>query len=262
MSVLRFDRAILGRTGLEVGRLGISASYGMPASAVERAIEYGLNYVYWGSFRKSSFAEGLRAVKRDRYLLVLQSYSRIAALVPWSIERALKRLGSDYADVLLLGMWNQPVWGGVREAALKLKERGLIRHLALSTHKRPRVPLIAADGAFDIVHLRYNAVHTGAERDVFPVLPADRRPGIVSFTATSWKQLLGHRRIPKDERVPTATDCYRFVLSNSNVDVCLTGLGSEEHLSQALAAFDKGPMSEKELEWMRRVGKAIYGSKK
>jgi hypothetical protein len=42
---LSFERATLGRTGLEVGRLGISASYGVPTAAVERAFEQGVNYL-------------------------------------------------------------------------------------------------------------------------------------------------------------------------------------------------------------------------
>jgi aryl-alcohol dehydrogenase-like predicted oxidoreductase len=259
VSQIGFERAVLGRTGIEAGRLGISASYGMPASAVERAVGSGLNYAYWGSMRRDAFADGLRRVKRDRYTLVLQSYSRFGGLVRWSVERALRKLGTDHADVLLLGMWNKPVWNGVLEAALRLKEAGLARALALSTHHRPLAPRVAAADVFDIVHVRYNAVHTGAERDLFPLLPAANRPGIVSFTATSWRQLLGHRRIPKNEKAPSAGDCYRFVLSNPDVDVCLTGLGSDAHLDHALEALRRGPMAAEEMAWMRRVGRAIYG---
>ena len=79
---MSFDRAVLGRTGLEVGRLGLSASYGAPASAVERAFEHGVNYFYWGASGARSLANGLRrlAPRRDRFLLVLQSYSPFAAL--------------------------------------------------------------------------------------------------------------------------------------------------------------------------------------
>jgi aryl-alcohol dehydrogenase-like predicted oxidoreductase len=109
------------------------------------------------------------------------------------------------------------------------------------------------------VHVRYNAVHTGAEREVFPHLPAERnRPGMVAFTATSWRQLLDPQRVPSGEKVPTAVDCYRFVLSNPAVDVCMTGPSTEEQAAEALKALDLGPMSEAELAWMRRVGAAIH----
>ena len=75
-----FERRILGRTGLEVGRLGISASYGVPGDALERAFERGVNYIYWGSRRTASFGEGLKRLRpqRDRFVLVIQSYTRVA----------------------------------------------------------------------------------------------------------------------------------------------------------------------------------------
>lgn len=258
---MAWERACLGATGLEVCRLGLAAGYGAPAAAVERAFEHGLNYFYWGSRRSPGFAEGLRrlAPQRNRFLLVIQSYSRAARLIGWSLERALRTLGFDYADVLLLGLWNRRPPERILDAARRLKDRGLVRWLALSTHHRPLVPSLAAEGIFDIFHVRYNAVNTGAERDVFPLLPSGDRPGIVTFTATRWGQLLGHRRIPKNEKTPTATDCYRFVLSNPAVDVCLAGPDSLREFDAALEALRRGPMSDEELAWMRRVGRAIYG---
>jgi hypothetical protein len=36
----------LGKTGLKVGRLGVSAGYGAPAEAFEDAFEKGCNYFY------------------------------------------------------------------------------------------------------------------------------------------------------------------------------------------------------------------------
>jgi len=189
----------------------------------------------------------------------VQSYSRLASLIGPSLERALRKLRFDYADLLLLGLWGHPPPARFVEAGRRLKERGLVRFLALSTHKRRLVPQLAAGADFDVFHIRYNAVHTGAERDIFPHLSDSNRPGIVAFTATCWRQLLGHRRIPNNERVPTSGDCYRFVLSNPAVNVCMTGPASAAQMGHALEALRRGPMTEEELAWMRRVGDAIYG---
>jgi aryl-alcohol dehydrogenase-like predicted oxidoreductase len=144
-----------------------------------------------------------------------------------------------------------------------------VRFLAVSTHQRTLVPAIATANDFDIVHFRYNAGHPGAERDIFPHLPAVNRPGLVSFTATSWGQLLGKSSLtgffmgahplPKGERVPTATDCYRYVLSRREVDVCLTGPANAEQMDEALEALRRGPMSEEESAWMARVGRGVAG---
>jgi aryl-alcohol dehydrogenase-like predicted oxidoreductase len=266
-----FERGALGRTGLEVGRLGISASYGVPGAALEQAFERGVNYLFWGSRRTESFGAALRRLKpqRQRFVLVVESYTRAASLLAWSVERALRTLSFEYTDVLLLGLWNKPVPARILGAARRLKERGLVRFLAVSTHHRKLVPSLAAGHDYDVIHFRYNAAHPGAEVDIFPRLPADDRAGMVSFTATSWRQLLnqaplggilpGAHRVPKVERVPSAVDCYRFVLTRPEVDVCLTGPSNAEQMEQSLEALRLGPMNEEELAWMRRVGRAVAG---
>jgi aryl-alcohol dehydrogenase-like predicted oxidoreductase len=253
---MRFDDRTLGRTGVTVGPLGISASYGVPAAAVERAVEAGMTYVYWGSMRTAAFAEALRrlAPRRDRFMLVVQSYSRIGPVLAWSVERALRRIGYEHADVLLLGYWNNGMRRRVLDAARILQRRGLVNFVAVSCHNRATASALAASGDYDIVHLRYNAAHPGAERDVFARLPDENRPGIVSFTGTSWGQLMNPKYTPVRERTPTAGDCYRFVLSHPDVDVCATGPSSADHVEQAIAARELGPMPEEELAWMRRVG--------
>jgi aryl-alcohol dehydrogenase-like predicted oxidoreductase len=268
---LSFAGAVLGRTGLEVGRLGLASGYGVPGTALESAFERGVNYIFWGSRRGDSFGAALKRLRtqRERFVLVIESYTRLASLLSWSLERALRTLSFDHTDILLLGLWNKPVPSRILDAARRLKERGLVRYLAISTHKRTLAPRIAAGRDFDVVHFRYNAAHTGAERDIFPHLPATNRPGMVSFTATSWGQLLGKaslqgiltgtRKPPKSERVPTAADCYRYVLTRPEVDVCLTGPANAAQMEQALEALRLGPMSEDELAWMRRVGRAVAG---
>jgi predicted aldo/keto reductase-like oxidoreductase len=268
---ISFERTHLGRTGLEVERLGIASGYGVPGAALEWAFERGVNYIFWGSRRTDSFGAALKRLRtqRERFALVIQSYTRVGSLMSTSLERALRTLGFDHADILLLGLWNKPVPPRILDAAAKLRERGLARFLGVSTHKRMMVPRFTTERDFDVVHFRYNAAHPGAEKDIFPHLPADNRPGMVAFTATSWRQLLGQaplqgilpgaRRPPKSERVPTATDCYRYVLSRPEVDVCLTGPANAAQMEQALEALRQGPMTEDELAWMRRVGRAVAG---
>jgi aryl-alcohol dehydrogenase-like predicted oxidoreductase len=266
-----FERTLLGRTGLEVGRLGVASGYGVPGTALEWAFERGVDYIFWGSRRGDSFGAALKRLgtHRERFVLVIESYTRVASLLSWSLERALRTLSFDHTDVLLLGLWNKPVPPRILEAARRLKERGLVRFLAVSTHKRTLVPRVAAGGDFDVIHFRYNAAHAGAEEDIFPRLPAAHRPGMVSFTATSWRRLLGQaplqgllpgsHRLPASERVPTAADCYRYVLTRPEVDVCLTGPANAAQMEEALEALRKGPMSQDELAWMRRVGRAVAG---
>jgi aryl-alcohol dehydrogenase-like predicted oxidoreductase len=168
-------------------------------------------------------------------------------MVPWSLERALRSLDMDYADILLLGSGTRTSAAAIFDQALRLRERSLIRAIAVSTHNRPLAPEIARNRDVDILHVRYNAVHPGAERDIFPKLPAPEvRPGIVTFTATCWGDLMKPDKVPAGDKVPTASDCYRFNLTNPAVDLCLTGPRSASDLTAALDALDKGPMTPEE----------------
>ena len=246
----------LGRTGLTVGPIGFGSSYGVPARAIERAVAAGCNYLCWGSIQRGGMAEAIRNLPRDQFRLALCTYSRIPMLMRRGVEKDLRALRCDYADVLLLGWWNAAVWPAVLDAGRELKERGLVRHLALSTHHLPF--LERADDALDVYHLRYSAVHPAAETEVFPKL-GQPKPGIVAFTATSWGRLCNPRKTPPGERTPAATDCYRFALTQPAVDLCMTGPADEAQAEAAVRAVELGPLDAGELAWMRRVGAGIRG---
>lgn len=246
----------LGRTSLAVVPLGVASAYGVRGADVERAFERGVNFFYWGSARMPDFGAALRRIgarDRDRMRVVIQSYARWPGGIGSSLEKALRALGLDHADVLLLGWWNLPPRDAILDAAADLVRRGRARSVMISCHHRPTFVQLAKDPRVDHLMIRYNAAHPGADRDVFPHLP-EARPGIVTYTTTSWGQLLDPARIPAGERVPTSADCYRFSLSNPHIDACWAGPKNGAELDQALAALDAGPMTEEELAWMRRVG--------
>ncbi|MBX3191141.1 MAG: aldo/keto reductase [Labilithrix sp.] len=256
-----FSPRSLGSAGpSDVGPLGLGSSFGLPGREVERAFERGVNFFLWGSLRRSDFGVGLRNLARDRreeMVVAIQSYTRFASLMEWSVDRALRFMRTDYVDVLCLAWWNGPPPRRIVDAALTLRDKGKIRSVMVSCHHRPAFEGFIRDPAFDSLMLRYNAAHPGAEREIFPLLdaaPPGRRPGTVAFTATRWGTLLDPRFTPEGEATPRASDCYRFALSSPHVDVCLAGPKDAAELDEALLALERGPMSAAELAWMRRVG--------
>ncbi|NQU11629.1 aldo/keto reductase [bacterium] len=254
---------VLGRSGLRAGRLGFGSSYGAPVAAYREAFERGANYFYWGSVRRAGMAEAIRQLapqRRDRLVVVVQSYSRRGTLLRWTVKSALRRLRLEQADVLLLGWHNQFPPERLLAGALRLREQGLVRCLGVSCHHRPLFRRYLADARFDLIMVRYNAAHRGAEQEVFDHLPVDpvARPGVVTYTTTRWGMILDPQFTPARMRTPTATDCYRFALSQPRVDVCLSGPSSLEQMRSNLQVLERGPMNEEELAWMRAVGDAVH----
>lgn len=90
--------------------------------------------------------------------------------------------------------------------------------------------------------------------ETFPHLHNDNRPGIVSYTATRWGQLLNPKKMPPGENPPSASHCYRFVLSNPAVDVCMCGPKDTDQMREALRTLQLGPLNEEELKQMREIG--------
>jgi aryl-alcohol dehydrogenase-like predicted oxidoreductase len=256
---------VLGRTGLNVGRLGISSSYGAPAEAFEEAFERGCNYFVMGSFMKGRSREMIKAIQnitasgqRDKLVVCMMEYTHSYLIGKPHFYKGLKKLGLDYVDALMLGYYPRKPGQQVMNLALALKEKGLVRHLALSGHNRKLFPKLL-ESPIDIFQVRYNAANAGAEKDVFPFCGGENRPGMVSFTATRWGQLLKEKKMPPGEKPLSAKDCYRFVLSNPSVDVCMTGARNMEMMRENLETLESGPLSPEEMERIRHIGDHVYG---
>jgi hypothetical protein len=94
------EPVILGRTGLQVGRLGISSSYGAPAAAFEEAFEKGCNYFVLGTFMKGRSEEMVQAIRnivargqRDKLVVCLMEYTHSPLIGKGHFHRGLKKLG-------------------------------------------------------------------------------------------------------------------------------------------------------------------------
>ncbi len=258
-----FTTRILGGTGLQVGPLGLAASYGAPAEAFEAAFEKGCNYFYLGSGRhRSGMRRAIRNLvrrgQRNHLVIAIQTYARFGFFMEWFLKRNLRSMELERADILVLGWHNRRPAPGLVARAQAMKVKGLCRFLAMSGHQRKLFPQMAAAGQFDLFHVRYNAAHRGAEKEIFPHLQGAGRPGLVSYTATRWGQLLNPKKMPPGDSVPEPGDCYRFALSNPAVDVCLCGPKNMDEMRAALPALELGPLGEEDMERMRRIGDYVH----
>jgi len=260
------ERVSFGKTGPMVRRLGMASGYGVPTAAIEKAYhEYGVNYLYLSPMiNLKSMVQAVRNLApthRDDLCVVLARPLLKTYRLERYVERWLKKLNLEWTDLLFQAV-RKPPKDSFTDDLLRLKETGKVRLAGVSSHNRPLLGKIArgeAAAPLDFLHIRYNAVHTGAEHDIFPHLLEENRPGIGVFTATCWRKLLKPKLMPAGEHPMTAADCYRFVLSNPNVNVCLTAPKTEEQMHDNLQALDAGPLDDEEMARVRRIGKHIYG---
>jgi aryl-alcohol dehydrogenase-like predicted oxidoreductase len=258
-----FLRGPLGKLGSPVCRIGLSATYRPGRRTVYRALDEGLNYFQFFGFdtHMTSVLRERVGARRDQYVIATGAYNLV-----WghqnlrrTLERRLRQIRTDYIDVFhFLGVTRREFFTPqVREELQAVRESGLVRAVGISTHDRPFAAQLARDGALDAIMIRYNAAATDAETEVFPHLP-ETNPLVIGFTATRWSSLLRPPRgYPAGGRLPDAAMCYRFVLSNPAVHVCMMAPGNLQQFEQNLAGIRQGPLTEEDVHFMRSFGAMV-----
>ena len=248
----------LGAGMPEVCRLGLATRGGSrlrPADA-EFAIARGLNYLNWcGRPDALSQVIGTLGPERSNVVVAVQFESRTAADAAREFDEILNQLRTSYIDVATLYYveseeeWQQIISPeGAMGRLLAQKQAGRLHCIGLTSHQRRLAAGWAETGLLDLLMIRYNAAHRGAERDVFPVTTEHKMP-VVTFTGLRWGALL--RSTPDDppgHRPPSARDCYRFCLANEHVSVALAAPGDRSELEHDLGLLDDWRAPSRE-EW-------------
>ena len=248
--------------GRSVFRLGLATNYGIEGGDLEMALDKGVNYIFWTPHARRVTPSLKAILKRDREAVILASgptTGYFGGRIKRACDRLLTTLGTDYLDLFqLFWLGRTSIWtSSTIDALVSLKESGKVRAIGVSIHDRNMAGQLAKDSPLDMLMVRYNAAHTGAEQDIFPHL-AKGKPAIIAYTATRWRGLL---KRPKDWSGPvmTASDCYRFCLSNPHVDLVLTGPKTRQQLQENLSELrEKGPLSEEENGWIRDYGQLVH----
>jgi L-galactose dehydrogenase len=204
----------LGRTGLNVSlaslgtggdsRLGQSTHGSLAESTrvVRRALELGINLIDTApSYMESErlLGEALAGVPRDSYLLSTKvSPRREGKLVEpeqvtASCEESLRRLGTDFVDVLMFHGVTRAEYPGIAEelwpAAKRLQEQGKVRFIGVtepmpgssyrnaadgpafdSAFGHEVVTQAARDGIWDLVMLKYGLLDQSARQTALAAL--------------------------------------------------------------------------------------------
>lgn len=265
---LLYSSRITLQSSAPVCRLGLATrgETRLTADDVLYALERGIQFLNW-----CGVADGLRDAianlgsRRREVVVCVQFEARTAREAADELPHLLKELHTDYLDVLTFYYVEEPAeWrqiigsGGALEFCRQAQRDGQVRLLGLTSHQRPLAADIARSGLIDLLMIRYNASHRGAETDIFPVTDALGMP-VVVYTCLRWGALL--RPTPDDPlgfRVPPAPAWYRFSLQNPSVSVALMAPDNRAELEEDLTVLqDPKPLAAAEYECLAAHGQRV-----
>ncbi|MFW9923936.1 MAG: aldo/keto reductase [Candidatus Thorarchaeota archaeon] len=278
---------ILGKTGIKVSNLGFGAMRlptkepGKPEINVEEAvniirkgIDAGINYVdtaynYHDFKSELAVAEALKEGYREKITLVTKSpiwYDQFTTPEHFEkyLNHSLEKLGVDYLDIYLLHSVRKNRWDEVVvpfkiiQRAMKAKEEGKFRFLGLSFHDTPEflkeiLELTEAE-YFDVLLIQYNLLDKQYEEVI--ELAAKKGLGIAVMGPNGGGRLAGEP--PKDMynlltpgRNNFVDLALKFVWSNPNIDIALSGMGSEAMVDDNISIANSDTISLNEEEKLR-----------
>jgi len=189
------SRVVLGKTGLEVNRLGFG---GIPIQRVDErqavavvvhAIEQGVDFidtsrVYTTSERRIGKA---LAQTDKRVILASKSQSRTADKVRKDLETSLRELNRDYIDIYQAHfvadeqVYTQVISsGGALEGLRKAREEGLIGHIGITSHSLDLMDRVLDDGLFETIMVCFSLLEPKARERVIPKA-LEKNVGIIAM---------------------------------------------------------------------------------
>ncbi|MHA2244364.1 MAG: aldo/keto reductase [Candidatus Hodarchaeales archaeon] len=263
----------LGNTGIKVSVLGFGCMRlptlkpGKPAinreeaiKLIRKGIDSGINYIdtaYPYHDKESEIVVGLAL--KDGYREKVTLATKCPVGMPDFTEPAhydkylneqLEKLDVDYLDFYLFHgingkVFREKVLGlNIIERAKIAKEEGRIKHIGFSFHDKPEVlKEIIDSGHFELMLVQYNIVDQVNEEML--AYAAENGLGVAIMGPVGGGRLAGSPLPESMQQWITKGRnnfldlALRFVLSNPNVSVALSGMGSEEMLNENLKLVSK-----------------------
>ncbi len=248
---------LLGPEQQVVSVVGVSGHYGLPLEGFVRAVESGVNLMFWEpNYRTmTEFFGRLGQADRGSVRVVAGTFEADEERVRRDAERALRALKVERLALFLL-FWVQSwdrVSPDVREALERLKAQGKLTAFGLSTHSRP-LAVEAMEAGWDPVMVRHSAAHRGAEERVFP-RAAELGVSVITFNNTCYGRLLEpHAGMSP----PRAADCYRYTLGQPAVRCCWTAPATLEQLDENLSALRDPTLPDGRRQALLAFGAELY----
>jgi len=266
------EQRTLGRTGIKATILGFGAmrlptlkvgesaiNHEYAIEIIRKGIDAGINYVdtaynYHDNESEIVVGKALKDGYREKVTMVTKcpiwddkGYTKVGDLTKF-LDHSLEKLGIDYLDVYLLHAINKKRWDEkvlplkIIEEGVKAKEAGKMKHLGFSFHDQPEVLKEILDHPlsdnFDVMLIQYNLLDKQYEEMI--ELAAKKGIGVAVMGPIAGGRLAGTlegdlKEYVTEGRTNIADLALKFVWSNPNVTVALSGMGSDSMVTDNLA---------------------------
>ena len=246
------ERRPFGRAGFAVAPLAVSGAYDLSSRALAAAYEAGVDLYFWES-GYDELALFLRTRnRRNRTHVITGSYHADPRSIRIDVDRALHQLRRDRLDAFLLFWTRSPARldDETFDVLDALKREGKIGAAGFSTHDRELARTAIEAKPWDVVMIRHSAAHPGIERDLLPVARA-RGTAIVTFSALCYGRLLS------GPGAPSASECYRYSLSQPGVVACISAPRRHRELVANLDVLRESRLSPERIEALRVHGLGV-----
>jgi aryl-alcohol dehydrogenase-like predicted oxidoreductase len=241
----------LGKTGMKVTVVSMGVMNCTDPSVLHRAFDLGINcYDTAPSYTRGTNEEMVgTALKGKREKVFIQTKVRVQEekQMRASVERSLRRLQTDYVDVL--------VWHGLHSTKeisdpelfdfmSKMKKEGKARFTGFSAHSNMASVLKeAAKGNYhDVALVSYNFTHSKDLKEAV-ALAAKSGIGIVAM-----KTQAGGYKKEKMGGLSPHQAALKYVLMDQNVSMAIPGVTTIEQIEECAAvmgaSFSKGDLNE------------------
>ena len=249
-----------GRTGKKVSVLGYGAMR-LPWSDPEQSValmklglDLGINYidtayVYGEEGSSERFVgEAIRGRRDQVYIATKNPVGDDETPEGWwrNLETSLKRLDTDRVDFykvvhgLTWDFYTRVYEKQLHQAALKARDQGIIGHLVYSCHDSPEGMInLINTGVFEGMVLQYNLLDRRNEEVIAHAhasgmgveIMGPVGGGRLGMASDMVQKLLGGASTPET--------ALRFVLSNPNVTIAFSGMGTRQQVEENCAVASR-----------------------
>ena len=179
--------------GIPCAGLATRGGTHLAVADVRHAIDRGIRFLNWcGTPDSLSRTIAELGPRRQDVMVCVQFEARTAVQADQELSSILRELRTDYVDVVTYyyvessDEWQEIIGpAGAHAYCRRAQEEGRIRLIGLTSHQRTLAASWAATGLLDLLMIRYNAAHRGAETEILPTLMSASSAPTIWYSVSS-----------------------------------------------------------------------------